>query len=353
MPSARRRSTVRPHRVSVSFCPRDEERNIEACVTALLAQDYANFEVIVVDDGSTDTTPAILARLAHTPEGQKRLRVIRVDKLPTGWAGKPHAMHTGARVASGGWLLFTDADTRHAPTALRSAIARAIYEKADLFTIGTQQKLPGFWNKVMMPIAYMGIAAQYPPSLVNNRRIPLAIANGQYLLIRRAMFDRVGGYDTDERRGTVVDDLALGRIVKRAGGKLVFVDGRDLVSVQMYGSLREHINGWSKNGATGSHGGLWLFPLFFLGLPLITIWPFAALLWGLIGRKPTLAASGATATVATLAYRAYLDRMLDIPWAYALTHPLGGAIFTYILARTYWHKLRGTTVAWRGRTYAA
>jgi chlorobactene glucosyltransferase len=339
--------------VSVILPARDEERNVEACVTALLAQDYANFEVIVVDDGSTDATPDILARLARTPQGQQRLRVVRVDKLPQGWAGKPHAMHTGTLVASGEWLLFTDADTRHTPTALRSAIARALSEKADLFTIGTDQKLPGFWNKVMMPIAFMGISAQYPPTLVNNRHIPLAIANGQYLLIRRDMYDQVGGYDTDELRQTVVDDLAMGRTVKRAGGKLVFVDGRELVSVEMYGSLREHINGWSKNVATGSHGGFWLFPIFFLGLPLITIWPFGALLWGLVGRKPALAASGATATAATLAYRTYLNHMLNVPQVYSLTHPLGSAIFTYILARTYWHKLRGTTVAWRGRSYAA
>jgi chlorobactene glucosyltransferase len=340
-------------RVSVIVPARDEERNIEACVASLLAQDYDNFEVIVVDDGSADATPAILARLARTVEGQRRLRVTRVEELPAGWAGKPHALYTGTQIASGAWLLFTDADTHHAPTALRSAIARALSEKADLFTIGTDQELPGFWNKVLMPIAYMGISAQYPPSLVNNPRVPLAIANGQFLLIQREMYDRVGGYDTDELRATVVDDLALARVVKRSGGKLRFVDGRGLVSVSMYGSLREHINGWSKNVATGSHGGLWLFPVFLLGLPVMSIWPFVALIWGLIGRKPALAASGSASVAAALAYRAWLDRQLGIPRRYGLTHPLGGAVFTFILARSYWRKLRGATVPWRGRSYAA
>ena len=204
-----------------------------------------------------------------------------------------------------------------------------------------------------MPIAYMGISAQYPPALVNNPRSPLAIANGQYLLISRAMYDRVGGYDTDELRATVVDDLALARVVKRAGGKLRFVDGRGLVSVRMYESLREHANGWGKNIAIGSHGGLWLFPFFLLGLPLVTVWPFVSLALGLLRRKPTLAASGALSTAAALTYRAWLDRQLGVPARYALTLPIGGAVFTFFIARSYWRKLRGATVPWRGRSYDA
>ena len=340
-------------RVSMIVPARDEERNIEACVTSLLAQDYDNFEVIVVDDGSTDATPTILARLARTPEGQRRLRVARVEELPPGWAGKPHALHTGTRIASGAWLLFTDADTRHMPTALRSAVTRALSDGADLFSIGTDQELPDFWNRTLMPIAYMGISAQYPPALVNNPRSSIAIANGQFLLIRRAVYDGVGGYDTDELRATVVDDLALARVVKRSGGKLRFVDGRGLVSVRMYRSLQEHINGWGKNATIGSRGGAWLFPLIMIGLPVVTVWPFVALALGLLRRKPALAASGAAPVASALAYRAYLDHMLGIPLRYGWTHPLGGAVFTFILARSFWRKLRGGTVPWRGRSYAA
>lgn len=340
-------------RVSIIVPARDEERDIEGCVRSLLAQDYDNFEVIVVDDGSTDATPTILARLARTPEGQRLLRVIRVETLPPGWAGKPHALHIGARVASGEWLLFTDADTRHTPTALRSAVTRALRDGADLFSLGTTQDLPGFWNRTLMPIAYMGISAQYPPAWVNNPRSKIAIANGQFLLIRKAVYERVGGYDTGELRGTVVDDLALARVVKRSGGKLRLVDGRGLVSVRMYRSLREHVNGWGKNAALGSHGGAWLFPLFLIGLPLVSVWPFVALALGLARRRPTLAVSGATSVAAALAYRAYLDYQIGIPLRYGWTHPLGGAIFTFILARSFWRKLRGATVPWRGRSYAA
>ena len=339
-------------RVSVIVPARDEERNIRRCVESLLAQDYSNFEVVVVDDASTDATPAILDQLRQTPLGCRRLRVVRVEHLPAGWAGKPHALHTGAQVASGEWLLFTDADTDHTPSALRSAMTRALAESADLFTIGTTQELPDFWSRVLMPIAYMGISFMYPPMLVNSRRSRVAIANGQYLLIRHATYDRLGGYDTDELRGTVVDDLALARVVKRSGARLLFVDGRGLVTTHMYQSLREHWNGWGKNAVVGSRGGALGFALLAPGLPLITVAQFALLAAGLLRRDARLTLAGAVPVAATLGYRAYLDRSLAIPLRYGWTHPLGGVVFTGILTRAFWRKLRGDSVPWRGRSYA-
>jgi chlorobactene glucosyltransferase len=305
----------------------------------------------VVDDGSTDATPAILEELQRGAPG--RLRVVRMDALPSGWAGKPHALHVGAKQARGAWLLFTDADTVHAPAALRAAVTRAEREGADLFSIGAAQDLPGFWNRVLMPIAYMCISFMYPPVLVNSRRIPVAIANGQYLLIRHACYERIGGYDTDELRGTVVDDLALARTVKRRGGRLLLVDGRALVTTTMYRSLAGHWNGWSKNAVAGAPGGALSFALLAPGLPLITIAPFALLAVGLLRRDARLTLAGAAPVAATLGYRAYQDHMLGIPLTYGWTHPLGGAVFTAILARAFWYRLRGATVPWRGRSYAA
>ena len=339
--------------VSVIVPARDEERNIQRCVESLLAQDYPRFEVVVVDDGSTDTTPELLERLRQTPAGRERLRVVRVDELPQGWAGKPHALHMGTQVAKGEWLLFTDADTYHTSGALRSAVARATRDGADLFTLGTSQEAPDFWNRVLMPIAYMGISFMYPPVLVNCPRSSVAIANGQYLLIRHAVYNRLGGYDTDTLRGTVVDDLALAQVVKRSGGRLLFVDGRGFVTTHMYHSLAEHWNGWGKNAMAGSRGGAWSFALLALGLPMITVAPFAALASGLLRRDWRMALAGGAPVAAMLGYRAYLDRMLAIPLRYGWTHPLGGIVFTGILARSFWHKLRGATVPWRGRSYAA
>lgn len=339
-------------RVSVIVPARDEERNIVRCVESLLAQDYPNFEIIVVDDGSTDATPALLARLRQTPAGRARLRVTRVEELPAGWAGKPHALHTGALLASGAWLLFTDADTKHAPDALRASVSRAVREGADLFTIGSRQEAPDFWNRVLMPIAYMGISFMYPPVLVNNPHSRVAIANGQYLLIRRAVYERLGGYDTPELRGTIVDDLKLAETLKRSGGRLLFVDGRDFVTTHMYHSLAEHWNGWGKNGAVGSRGGALGAALMAPGLPLITVGPFALLLSGVLRRDWRAALAGAIPVAALLGYRAYLDHLLRIPLRYGWTHPLGGLVFTGILTRSVWRQARGKTVPWRGRSYA-
>lgn len=339
-------------RVSVIVPARDEERSIVRCVESLLAQDYPDFEVIVVDDGSTDATPALLARLRQSPAGRARLRVARVDELPRGWAGKPHALHTGTGLATGKWLLFTDADTHHAPNALRAAVTRAEREGADLFTIGSLQEAPDFWTRTLMPIAYMGISFMYPPTLVNNPRSRVAIANGQYLLIRRAVYQRLGGYDTPELRGTIVDDLRLAETVKRSGGRLLFVDGRDFVATRMYQSLAEHWNGWGKNGAIGSRGGALGAALMTPGLPLITVGPFALLAGGLLRRDWRMTLAGVAPVAALLGYRAYLDRQLRIPLRYGWTHPLGGLIFTGILMRSVWRQARGETVAWRGRSYA-
>jgi chlorobactene glucosyltransferase len=249
-------------------------------------------------------------------------------------------------------LLFTDADTRHAPGALRAAVTRAIADDVDLFTIGTAQEASDFWSRVLMPIAYMGISFMYPPVLVNNPRSQVAIANGQYLLIRHATYDRLGGYNTDELRSTVVDDLALARVVKRSGARLLFVDGRGLVTTHMYHSLAEHWNGWGKNVVVGTRGGVFVFAALASGLPLITVAPFALLAAGLLRRDGRLALAGAAPVAAIVSYRAYIDSAMRIPLRYGWTHALGGAVFTGILARSFWRKLRGVSVPWRGRSYA-
>jgi chlorobactene glucosyltransferase len=336
--------------VTIIVPARNEERNIRGCVTSLLAQDYPRFDVLVVDDASTDATPIILADLQRTHPNGARLRVKHVHELPEGWAGKPHALHVGAGAATGGWLLFTDADTRHAPEALRIAVSIATERGLDLLSYGTRQDLPDFWGRVLMPMAYMGISMMYAPDAVNDPKSPVAIANGQFILIRRAAYDALGGYAAPSLRATVVDDRDLAVAVKRATGKLAMVDGRDLVQTRMYHGLREHVDGWSKNAYVGSRGG----PLFYLamivGLPLATIGPFALLLHGLAHRNRTATATGALSTAALLAYRLRLDDELGVPRRYALTHPLAGIVFSGILLRSLWRKLSGRGVTWRGRT---
>jgi chlorobactene glucosyltransferase len=345
--------------VSIIVPARNEERNIRRCVSSLLEQDYEHFEVVVVDDGSTDNTGEILDELAATHPNGNRLWVLRLRGLPTGWAGKPHAIHRGVQEASGTWLLFTDADTWHAPNALCSALTQAMAEQADLFTLGSTQELPDFWNKVLMPVAFMGISMLYPPRLVNDPRSPVAVANGQFILIRRKIYDLVGGYARLDLRYTLLDDRDLARVVKDNGFKLRFVDGRGLVHVQMYHGLAEIWSGWRKNAYLGNRGGLPFFLLQLVGLPIISVAPFLLPLFAWFTRKQRVGRiSAREANVAMglevlslLAYRRWLNRQLDVPWYYALTQPLAALIFDGILGQSVWRILTRQGVDWRGRAY--
>ncbi|WIG57746.1 MAG: Glycosyl transferase, family 2 [Ktedonobacterales bacterium] len=338
-------------KVSIIVPARDEERNIRTCVESLLAQDYPNFDVTVVDDGSSDGTAQILREIQRKNPQGRFLRVSHVDHLPAGWAGKPHAMHTGAAQADGAWLLFTDADTRHAPGALRFAVERASAGDVDLLSLGATQDLPDFWGRVLMPMAYLGISMQYPEAQVNNPRSPIAIANGQYMLVRASAYRAIGGYASARLRGTVLDDRDLAREIKHAGGRIQLIDGRKLLRTRMYHTLAEHWDGWGKNAYAGSRGGLPFYVLMLVGLPLCTIVPFFLGLGGLLTRRKDAALAGGLAASAALAYRAWLDRKLAVPPRYVWTQPLAGAIFTGILARSFWRSRTGRGVTWRGRTY--
>ncbi len=350
--------------VSIIVPARNEQRNIRRCVTSLLEQDYENYEVIVVDDDSTDDTPRILDNIIQTHPHSNRLWVLRLRELPPGWAGKPHALHAGVQESNGEWLLFTDADTWHAPNSLRCGLALAIDKGLDLLSLGTEQVLPDFWGRVMMPMAYLGISMLYPPKKVNDPLSSIAIANGQYILIRRAVYDRIGGYARPELRSTLIDDRDLARVVKEQGFRLKLEDGRGLVQVHMYHGLRDTWRGWRKNVFLGSRGGLAFFFLMLIGLPAVTVAPFLLplLMWMSrrgerrhVARKPVTPSEVGAAVllewVPLLAYRSWIDRELKVPWYYAFTHPLAGALFEGILAQSAWRVLTRQGVDWRGRQY--
>ncbi len=345
--------------VSIIVPARNEERNIRRCVESLLEQDYESYEVIVVDDDSTDGTSRILDDIARLHPHADRLWVLRLRELPQGWAGKPHALHAGVQEACGDWLLFTDADTWHAPGALRSAVTQAVSEKVDLLSLSSDQELPGFWDKVMMPLAYIGISMQYPASKVNDPNSPVAIANGQYILLRREVYDLLGGYARPELRGTLLDDRDLAMLVKANGFRLRFVDGQGLVHARMYEGLAEIWRGWRKNAFLGSRGGPAFLLLMLIGLPMTGIVPFLLPLLGwLLRGKHTRSITSTELNVAALleltpliAYRTWLNGELKVPWYYTFTHPLASALFEGILVQSSWRVLTRKGVDWRGRRY--
>src|SRR6266487_2955257 len=353
--------SIKSPQVSIIVPARDEERNIRRCVESLLEQSYQNYEVIVVDDGSTDDTPHILENIIQTHPHGNRLWVLRLRELPPGWAGKPHAIHAGVQESHGEWLLFTDADTWHAPNALQCALTSAQNTGSDLYSLGSGQELPGFWEKVMMPMAYLGISMMYPIKKVNDPLSSIAIANGQFILIHRVVYDILGGYARPELRNTLLDDRDLAYTVKQQGFRLRLEDGRDLVHVQMYRGLREAWRGWRKNAFLGSRGGIAFVILQLIGLPMVAIVPFLLPLLAWMGRQKLVQGKVITSSeigAATLlelgpllAYHISIDKELKVPWYYAFAYPLAASLFECILAQSAWRVLLRKGIDWSGRQY--
>ncbi|MBI4166357.1 MAG: glycosyltransferase [Acidobacteria bacterium] len=227
--------------VSVVIPARDEEANIERVVRSVAAQAHVA-EILVVDDQSSDRTPEILARLK--PEFPV-LRVLRTGPLPEGWTGKAHAVATGAREARAEWLLLTDADTEHLEGSLESLLRRATSRAIDLLSVSPGQETPTWWEKAVIPLIFVELARRFRFDDVSNPDSPVAAANGQYVLIRREVYERAGGHEAV--RGEILEDVALARRVKRAGGKLLFLPGALWVRTRMYRTFGEMWRGWTKN----------------------------------------------------------------------------------------------------------
>jgi glycosyltransferase involved in cell wall biosynthesis len=227
--------------VSAIVPARNEEHNIARSVSSIAAQPEI-LEVIVVNDESEDRTEQVLKELESCCP---RLNVIRVDELPEGWLGKPHALALGARKATGEWLLFTDADTVHNPGSLGILLGKAEDEHAALLSISPGQKLQSWWEKSVLPLIFTRLAVLYPFEKVSDPKSPIAAANGQYILVRRAMYESVGGHAA--ARGAILEDVSLAQRVKAAGGRLLFLAGSDWAETHMYRSFAEMWMGWTKN----------------------------------------------------------------------------------------------------------
>jgi hypothetical protein len=228
-------------RVSVVIPARNEEANIERAVRSVARQEDVA-EIIVADDQSDDRTGEILEGLkAEIP----KLRVIRTGPLPEGWTGKAHAVAAGTRVASAEWLLLTDADTEHVAGSLAALLERAESEKVDLLSLSPGQETPTWWEKAVIPLVYTELARQFRFEDVSDPQSPAAAANGQYVLIRRQIYECAGGHAAV--RGEILEDVALARRVKSAGGKLLFLPGAAWVRTRMYQTFFEMWRGWTKN----------------------------------------------------------------------------------------------------------
>ncbi len=342
--------------ISICVPARNEARTIAACVEAIFSQTYPRYELIAVDDRSSDATAQLLDDLKGRFPG---LVIVRGSVLPHGWAGKPHALHQATSVARGEWLCFIDADTILAPEALASCYTKAVQTGADLFTILTSQTMATFWEKVITPIVMTALSVGFPPRRVNDPRLEDAVANGQFILIRGETYRLVGGHAAI--KSEIVDDQALALLVKRRGFRLVLADGRRVARTRMYTSLPEIWEGWTKNIYLGLRGrpasllaGAIAMVLLVAAAGLLPVWLILGLSWLLRGAgwMAILIFLEALVLWAVVLYaRAAVAHSMGISRLYALTTPLGSALFAAMMVSSTWKVLSGRGVTWRGRTY--
>jgi chlorobactene glucosyltransferase len=339
--------------VSVVIPARNEEANIERVVCSVAAQQGVR-EIIVVDDGSEDGTPGVLERLRKE---FPRLRTVRTGALPEGWVGKNYALATGARLASGDWLLFTDADTFHRPGSLKGLLDRAETEGAALLSVSPGQQTPTLWEKAVIPFVYARLSRLYRFEEVSDPSSPRAAANGQFLLVRRDAYERIGGMEA--MRGELLEDVELARRVKQGGGRLVFLPGSRWIETRMYRRFSEMWDGWTKN--------LYLLYEKRLGraladvaeIVLLDIAPWVAFLvlggmaaLGLAGRAGAFVALGsfALALLRTWSYSRHLGRIGFEP-SRSLYGPAGAAIYVLLLLNSIRAYQWSGRVNWKGRSY--
>jgi chlorobactene glucosyltransferase len=341
--------------VSVVIPARNERRNIERCVRSVLSTTYPALEVIVVDDHSTDGTGDVARAVAAE---DSRLRVIAAPELPSGWFGKQWACATGAGDARGELLLFADADTWHAPDLAGRAVNTLRERRADLVTVAGHQEMHSFWERVIQPQVFGMLAMRFGGTeSVSNTRVPAnAIANGQFMLVRRAVYDELHGHE--RVRDRVAEDLSMAQEWVRAGKRLVIVLGTDQLSTHMYASLRELIAGWRKNiyaggrlAVLGGWIGRALFPFVLLAAPLLGLVAPIALVASLAGLLSSAWLLWSVIVVAgSLVFWAIIYRFMREPVLYALVYPLGAAMLAYIAAGAI---VRGQRVEWKQRTYTS
>jgi len=341
--------------VSVIVPARNERRNIERCLRSVLAARYPRLEVLMIDDRSDDGT-ADIARAIARDDG--RLRVIVASELPIGWFGKQWACATGARAARGDLLLFTDADTWHAPDLLPRAVNALRARVADLLSVAGRQEMHGFWERVVQPQFFALLSIRYGGTehVSRTKRAVDAIANGQFILVRRQAYDAMGGHE--RVRDRVAEDLAMAQEYVRSGRRIALLMAEHQLSTHMYASLRELIAGWRKNiyaggrtAALGGPVGRALYPAFLLGIPIFGLVPVAVVVLAALGvlSGAWLLWSAVVVAFTLVAWMLVYRVMRESP-AYALAYPLGLVVLLVIAGGAI---RRGQRVEWKARSYVS
>ena len=346
-------------RVSVLVPARNEAHRVGPCASSLKAQDYPDFEVLILNDNSEDRTEEVLRGFGYS-EDHPKLRLLTGTALPSGWTGKAWACHQLAQAATGDYLLFTDADTEHEAGTIRAAIAQAQQTQADLLTIWPRQ-ITGTWSeKLVIPLLFLLAVAIYPFALFellqSNPRLAamcprgflrgLGAANGQFLLFKKSAYVKIGGHESV--REHLVEDVALGREISARmceGMRLITCDAREFVTCRMYHCFAEVWEGFTKNLRAVFEGALGIFLLTGLLQFACFLLPFALIAMPVCHRR-------LIAVQIALVYllRIILTVRFKTSWFGCAFHPFAH-LLSLLIGLNSWRKSAGKGVSWKGRVY--
>jgi chlorobactene glucosyltransferase len=345
--SSRAPRATRGRMVSVLIPARDEEKNIGPCLESLLDQTYENYEIVVLDDQSTDGTWKIVSEYAR--RNPIRLRLVKGKPLGgTGWCGKPHAMQQLSREARGEYLLFTDADTVHGPQSVAWAVTNMEWHKADCVSGYVLQEMNTLGEQFIVPATYIMSAMVLPLWLIAALPAPgLSFAIGQVIIFRRQAFEAIGGYA--RVAGKITDDLAIARELKKAGFRQIFLDIRRHVRCRMYDGYRASFNGISKNIYDIMRTRTLLFAAAITLLVTFVVLPLALLPIQIITGNPAVQRTFLCVLIFLAAWSLVLwDR--GMRWWTPFLYPV---LFLHLLYMAWWSFTQASSghgIVWKGRT---
>jgi glycosyltransferase involved in cell wall biosynthesis len=332
-------------RVSIIVPARNEEESIEQALTQLLVLDYHNYEIITVNDRSTDRTGEIMERLAAEPSARGQLRVIHHHELPKGWLGKTHAMWTATNHAAGDWLLFTDADVMFRPESLRRALAYAEAERADHVVLFPRMIMKRAGEYMTIAFFQTMFVFGHRPWKVADPKSRDHMGVGAFNLIRRTVYEAVGTYEA--LRMEVLDDMKLGKVVKNAGFAQRNVFGGDLISIRWARGAMGVVNNLTKNFFAVLSFQWWRTLISAFGLAFLNLMPFFGV-WLAHGwaRLPY-----AVALLSIFLIYLGMSWRSAVPPYYFFLHPISTVLFVYTLLRSMFLTLWNDGIVWRGTKY--
>ena len=329
-------------KVSIIVAARNEEEKIEEALLSLLSQDYPDFEIVVVDDRSTDRTAAILDRLGRD---HPCLRVIHLRELPPGWLGKNYALYAGSEQAQGELLLFTDADVVMEPTTLSRAVAQLQDRELDHLTLAPQAIMPNALLDLFVGAFMVFFSIYARPWKARDPKSRAHIGIGAFNLVRREAYRAAGTHRAIRMRPD--DDLKLGKLIKQAGGRQDILNGRGMIRVRWYASFAELIDGLMKNAFAVLEYSVAAVVLTSAAQLLFNVWPFAAVF---VTSGPTrLLNLAVVALIVAICFEA--ARFSGNRRWLGILFPLATLLFVYIVWRSMVVTLASGGITWRGTHY--